>query len=838
MKAGPTKATKVKKKLKLGIDIITEEPKWMGLDTSQVVNGKLCLSGCGSSQQAKVMVVAPNPSISALTYKKASSDQAWRAFYRFARDANLDMDSIYFTYLVKHAPRKAKISSVEIKESHPQFMMEVETLQPDLIVCLGRDVWAGLGFGEHVNFSAIRGTITDLEVDMPTYEWNDEINAYDIRHSFSTQVQAMALFNPGFLDIAPKETQAFEQDLNTIKLFMEGQRVQEFIPDYTVITKASEVKELREALQASPEAATISLDCEWHGDAWYKEPKQLRTVQLCIDDKLTVVIALCGELNGMMVQKMDDIPAMTTELKLILEQGNIGIIGHNVKEDALWLHACLGINIRPKVVFDTMLAETLINQNGPFGLEDVARKYTDIPRWAVRLEAWKKTVDSRLHSNGYGYIPDAILEPYSAVDVIATYRVAMKQLPELEKLGYLKPRGTYTSLFDSTMKTQDTLNEIEEAGLPVDTELLDQLIELFEDKVERMKADLIAEVDWLIHPDKGLLLSTEEGGEAPIVADPEVKGWNPDSGDDVIELLFKTLGITPFKTTKAAGGKLWADAIMELGMDDDDAMDGLAAATDSQTLTILIDEHPIIEKILNYRKVAQIRKTWLRTPEVDPDGYKRGGLYGNIGSNNALHPSLAMACSTGRMSSRNPNSQNFPKKAQKFLTDIFKPDLETNEFLRSCNGKVPTIRNVVIPPPGYVIMEGDFVQAELFVLAGLSGDVNMWRALTTPGLDLHTKTALDSFRIKMLLPDKQELTEDMLLSFAGEAYRDNGGGSLNFNKNKYESELDGLFSTVSFVDATGHTMTYKDFKNSARISAKSLNFGCAVLILVIYFSNN
>jgi len=549
----------------------------------------------------------------------------------------------------------------------------------------------------------------------------------------------------------------------------------------------------------------------------------LRTVQLCIDGKLTVVIALTGAEGTDIVRKIDDMDKGAVALKALLECPLMSIIGHNVKEDALWLKACLDISIMDKVIFDTMMAESLLNQNGPFGLEDVALKYTDIPRWAIELERWKKTVDSGMYRDGYGLIPDAILEPYSAVDVIATYKVFEAQGPLLDQCKYFEARGDYPSLFENTMQTQVGLFEVETTGLPVDTVMLDRMIELFEAKVKKMSEAFVAEAEPLVCE-----YQAGKQGRAPeAIAEERLKSgvFNPDSNADVQELLFKVLGITPFKTTKAAGGKLWEKAVAEVGFDDADAIDELAAATDGDSLTILAEQHPLVEKLLNYRRIAQIRKTWMRYPEVDDKGQKTGGLYGDLGADFRLHPSFAALCSTGRLSTRACNSQNFPKKAQKYVSAAFKEELETDPFLLPYKGKMPGIRNVIIPPPGYIIMEGDFIQAELFVLAALSGDETMWKALNTPGMDLHTKTARDSFKIDMIKADGTLVDEREILERAAVFYKNAGGGTLGYDKNIFDAEMDALYGALKFRDARHNLLSYKDFKSNFRVSGKSVNFG-------------
>jgi DNA polymerase-1 len=126
------------------------------------------------------------------------------------------------------------------------------------------------------------------------------------------------------------------------------------------------------------------------------------------------------------------------------------------------------------------------------------------------------------------------------------------------------------------------------------------------------------------------------------------------------------------------------------------------------------------------------------------------------------------------------------------------------------------LRTIVKPPEGWVMMEADFCQAELFTLANLSGDPNMLSALTTPGKDLHDKTAVDAFRLTMLDEHDNVVTEDMLVQMAADLI-DKGGAE--------SEEFSSFMKHLRYRDTKGNIMTRDAFKSGIRVSAKSLNFG-------------
>ncbi len=137
-------------------------------------------------------------------------------------------------------------------------------------------------------------------------------------------------------------------------------------------------------------------------------------------------------------------------------------------------------------------------------------------------------------------------------------------------------------------------------------------------------------------------------------------------------------------------------------------------STDHEVLESLIDDHPIIAPILEYRELTKLKSTYIDAlpPLVNP----------NTGR---LHTSFNQAvAATGRLSSQDPNLQNIP--------------------IRSALGK--EIRRAFIASPGKTLISADYSQIELRILAHLSGDPVLLRAFCE-GDDVHTQTAAEVFGI-------------------------------------------------------------------------------------------
>ena len=143
--------------------------------------------------------------------------------------------------------------------------------------------------------------------------------------------------------------------------------------------------------------------------------------------------------------------------------------------------------------------------------------------------------------------------------------------------------------------------------------------------------------------------------------------------------------------------------------------------TDANVLGKLI-EYPIVRLILEYRLLNKLYTTYIE------------GIMNAISSDGKIHTIYTQAITrTGRLSSIEPNLQNIPIR---------------NEF-----GKL--IRKAFIPENDSVIMSSDYSQIELRIFAHLAGVSELINAFNNH-LDIHTKTAMDIFKVSA-----DEVTKDM-----------------------------------------------------------------------------
>ena len=138
-------------------------------------------------------------------------------------------------------------------------------------------------------------------------------------------------------------------------------------------------------------------------------------------------------------------------------------------------------------------------------------------------------------------------------------------------------------------------------------------------------------------------------------------------------------------------------------------------STNADVLEKLVGKHPIISDILDYRMLTKLKNTYA------------DGLIKVISPDGRIHTNFKMTVTaTGRLSSTEPNLQNIPVRKE----------------LGS------EIRKMFVAAPGCVLVDADYSQIELRLLAHLSGDETMKNAFLT-GEDIHAVTASQVFGIPL-----------------------------------------------------------------------------------------
>ena len=176
--------------------------------------------------------------------------------------------------------------------------------------------------------------------------------------------------------------------------------------------------------------------------------------------------------------------------------------------------------------------------------------------------------------------------------------------------------------------------------------------------------------------------------------------FNLNSTRQLGEILFERLGLPAPKKTKTG------------------------YSTSAEVLERLRNDHPIIAHILEYRRLTKLKST-----------YVDGLLAVADPKDNRIHTHFQqMVTATGRLSSTDPNLQNIPVRT------------ELGRELR---------RMFVAPDKEHILIDADYSQIELRVLAHISGDKHMIGAFRT-GQDIHAATASKVYHLPI-----EEITSTM-----------------------------------------------------------------------------
>jgi DNA polymerase-1 len=275
------------------------------------------------------------------------------------------------------------------------------------------------------------------------------------------------------------------------------------------------------------------------------------------------------------------------QIKPILENEQVRKIGHHLKYDA-HIFANHGITIQGWY-FDTMLASYVFNAAATrHGMDDVARLYL-----SHLTTTFEQIAGKGAKQKTFNQIELEVAAHYAAEDAHVTYR-----LYEVLKAKLHSHPELVNILHNIEMPVARVLTGMEEDGIKLDHQFLDQLSVEFSETIQTLEAQ-----------------AAELAGEAFNVASPKQVG----------EILFEKLGLKGGKKT-ATGQYSTSESILEK------------------------IEHPLAEVILEHRSLAKLKNTYTdRLVEQSHDTTHR------------VHTSYHQALTaTGRLSSTDPNLQNIP----------------------------------------------------------------------------------------------------------------------------------------------------------------------------------
>jgi len=349
--------------------------------------------------------------------------------------------------------------------------------------------------------------------------------------------------------------------------------------------------------------------------------------------------------------------------KPLFEDSTIGKIGQNLKFDISILK---WYDIQVKgALFDTMLAHYLLQPDMRHNMDFLAETYLNYKPVPIESLIGKKGINQLSMRT----IDDNTLKDYAAEDADITLQLQQLFEPKLLETG------TRTLFDEIEIPLIPVLASMEAEGVKIDIRTLEDYSVELEQDIGKLKEEIYA--------DAGVQFN---------IASPKQLG----------EVLFDKLVIVdkPKKTkTKQY-------------------------STSEDVLSKLVNKHPIISKILEFRSLSKLKSTYVDV------------LPALVNSRDGrVHTSYNQAvAATGRLSSNNPNLQNIP--------------------IRTERGR--EIRKAFVPRnEKYTLISADYSQIELRIIAHLSQDKEMIKDFRS-GKDIHAATAARIFGVNL-----DEVTPEM-----------------------------------------------------------------------------
>lgn len=343
-------------------------------------------------------------------------------------------------------------------------------------------------------------------------------------------------------------------------------------------------------------------------------------------------------------------------LKELFEDDQIQKCSYELKEDIILLKQ-IGIESQ-NMSFDIKIAAYILNSaTNQYDIKNLTEEYL-----GINAEDYIKDEENANNKNQISLFEETKLEvnKWETVKALMVYK--LKAILE-EKL---KENDGFELFTNIEMPLAPVLAEMEYNGMYVDKEGLIEFGKQLQQRIEEMTKE--------IH---------ELAGEEFNINSPKQLG----------EVLFEKLKLTVYKKTKTG------------------------YSTEVEILEKLREEHPIIEKILEYRQLAKINSTFVEglIPFINP---KTKRIHSHF------HQTVT---ATGRISSSDPNMQNIPTRVElgKMLRKV---------FVAEGNDKI--------------YIDADYSQIELRVFAHISQDEEMIKAFNKDE-DIHAQVASKVFGVNI-----------------------------------------------------------------------------------------
>ena len=634
------------------------------------------LNGIGNPQ-SKIVFVLDSPSKdddnTGNAFTGVSANKLDEMLARF----NIHRSQVYLTYATRCRANLRTLEGVrpahydEIKACSKYLIQEIEAIKPNIIVPMGTEAMMAVFDAKKPKVGELRGVET----------WSDIFHC-----------QVLPTYSVGAILRNPNLEEVMFQDLRRA---IESSRSLEL----TAVTKGNyliidSIETFDAFFERIMEQKEVAVDLETTGFDWQNnkiiccsfswaantgvllpitkwvgvENEKIVTKDKKTRKKGVVTIQQIQEIEKTIedtyhpwwAEKQDYIMG---KFRQIMES-DIQFIAQNGKFDWKFFMQ-MGWNVKP-LAFDTLLMHYLLRETskGEHNLEDMALQYLGKGQHKKELDDWFNANGMKEDSDkNYARVPPELLFKYGATDADVTFQLKQIFLPRIIEEGM-------ADLFQYlVMPLNYTLTTMEFEGFQIDPQALSHA---------RTELEL-------------LLIKTESAIKNLIITAGVKDPVDLDSPKQLSKLLFDDLKFEPIKQTKTG------------------------FSTDEEVLNILADKFKWIDpadnmekrdpntipnKILEFRGAAKLLRTYVL------------GIQERLDKSNRLHTKfLQEGTESGRLSSRDPNFQNFPRDSK-------------------------LIKNMFVANKGNVIIEADEGQNEFRWWGIYSNDPQLVKDLND-GVDIH-----------------------------------------------------------------------------------------------------
>lgn len=675
------------------------------------------------------MVIQESPYETEWKRQKYMGGKGGKMFKTALSEIGLSDEDVYYTSIVKYPTPDDRLPlPEEVKESRDLLFAEIEVIEPEVIIPTG-----------NMSMKAVIGEVAITKQRGKLVEKNG-LRFFPMIHP------NMALKQPKYMDF-------FAKDIMNLYAILEGEKpegVESFELKRRYCDTYTEAIDEVNRLIALPSGSLVVIDLETvKANPFIEEVFMTKTMREKYPDSSKPKIVGIGfsdeEGYGSAIPMYhrqtpfsgNQLGTIVKTLRVLMEREDLQFSAHNGKFDLKWLRAQLRV-MCSTLVWDTMVLHYLLitEERGTHGLKDLTWLETNMGGYDDELDKVKPKGDNK---GNYDLVEWDILKRYLATDCDVSFRILKKYKSILE--GDSEKKWIYDYLM---VPGYYTLLDIEMDGIKVDLEWLNVLKEAYPKEIERLEDKLrqypeVLEIEreyksrWAERCAIGKIKKMDRTDEQQKKFQKWEK-YNPSKGGQSINFGSNAqLGVLLFE---------------KMGLETVILTDKGNPSVSEESLTYMKDQHPIIQLLMEYNKVKHLNSNFVAGMEelLDPDGF--------------VHPSYNIhGTVTGRLSSNEPNAQQFPRK-------VYDP------FLFQYNYEIKKLFSSRFDDG--LIVQFDYSQLELRILAVFSQDENLLK-LYNSGADLHTAVAADAFGVTIEEVTKTQRTAAKKIQF-GIVYQESAQG--------------------------------------------------------------